>query len=128
MTNTPLIPSHQGVTHAGTIKVDSADIDKFLDAFRTCWLAVCKEPECVYFDVFHSQIDPGLFHFVEVWTKDNDWFMEVQIKKEYYKPYWDITRPLWVNRDLHVYDRLSGYNFVDDSYLEGSVRVRGDLH
>ncbi|KPI36649.1 uncharacterized protein AB675_10083 [Cyphellophora attinorum] len=124
----PLLVPRRGVTHVGIIKIDPANIDKFLQAFRACWLEVCKEPECIYFEVFHSKTEPGRFQFVEVWNKDNDWFMEVQIKKDYYKPYWDITRPLWVDRDLHEYDRLSGFNFVDDRYLEGSVKAKGELH
>lgn len=128
MANPTLNAIHPGVTHVGTIKVDPDKINEFLVAFRTCWVAVCKEPECVYFDVFHSQIEPGLFHFVEVWSKDNDWFMDIQIKKEYYKPYWNITRPLWLNRDMHAYSRLNGFNFVDDRYLEGSVKLREELH
>lgn len=123
----PLNTPCQGVTHVGTIKIDPSNIDKFLEAFRTCWLAVCKEPHCLYFDVFHSQSESGTFHFVEVWSKDNEWFMEHQITKDYYKPYWEITRPLWVNRDLHVYNRLSDWNFVDDRYLEGSVRAKEEL-
>lgn len=121
--NTP----HQGVTHVGTIKIDPSDVDKFLEAFRTCWLEVCKEPECIYFDVFRSQAEPNTFQFVEVWSKDNTWFMEHQIKKEYYKPYWEITKPLWLNRDLQTYDRLKGWNFVQDEYLAGSVRAREEL-
>jgi quinol monooxygenase YgiN len=122
-----LIAPQSGVTHVGTIKIDPANVQKFLEAFRVCWLAVCKEQDCIYFDVFHSQTEPGMFHFVEVWSKDNEWFMEVQITKDYYKPYWDITRPLWMDRDLHVYNRLSGWNFVDDRYLEGSVKTKEEL-
>jgi len=124
----PHLMSHQGVTHVGTIHIDPTNVDEFLEAFRACWVQVCREPECIYFDVFHSKTEPGRFHFVEIWNKDNDWFMEVQIKKDYYKPYWDITRPLWEARDLHTYDRLSGFNFVDGRYLEGSVKAKEELH
>lgn len=119
--------THQGVSHIGTIQVDPGDVDRFLVAFRKCWLEVCKEPECVYFEVFQSQAEAGLFHFVEVWARDNEWFMEVQIKKEYYKPYWEITKPLWIHRDLHTYNRLSGWNFVDQRYLKGSIGLKGEL-
>lgn len=126
MSNSLLSP-HQGVTHVGTIKIDPADTETFLKAFRECWVQVCKEPECIYFDIFHSQTEPGRFHFVEVWSKGNDWFMDVQIKKDYYKPYWEITRPLWKERDMHVYDRVEGFSFVDQRYLQGSVKDKEEL-
>ena len=126
MTSQPF-KMHPGVTHTGTIKVAPVDIDKFLEALRTCWLEVCREPECLFFDVFHSQAEPGTFHFIEVWSKDNDWFMDVQIKKDYYKPYWDVTRPMWISRDMHTYDRLAGWSFIDEKYLQGAITAREDL-
>lgn len=123
----PLAIPHEGVTHVGTIKIDPSNIDKFLKAFRQCWLEVCTEPECLYFDVFHSQSEPGIFHLVEVWSRDNDWFMEYQIKKDYYKPYWEATKSMWLNRDFQSFDRLKNWSFVDDRYLAGSVKAKEEL-
>ncbi|KAK3648777.1 hypothetical protein LTR56_007217 [Elasticomyces elasticus] len=125
MANTLLKP-HPGVTHTGTIKIDPRNIDKFLEAFRICWQEVCKEPECVYFEVFYSKTDSGVFHFVEVWAKDNDWFMDVQIKKDYYKAYWEVTKPMWIERELKMYDRLVGLSFIDKRYLQGVVTATAD--
>lgn len=67
-----LVPIHQDVTHVGSIKIDRGNIDKFLEALRACWIAVCMEPEWVYFDVFHSQC----VHAIEVWVIDSGGILE----------------------------------------------------
>jgi quinol monooxygenase YgiN len=60
-----------------TITVDPSNIDDFLAAFRPCYEAVVAEPDCTYFEVFHSLDEPGVFRFVENWRKSPEWFREV---------------------------------------------------
>lgn len=60
-----------------TITIDPSNISAFLAAFRPCYEAVVAEPDCTYFEVFHSLDDPGVFRFVENWSKDPKWFQEV---------------------------------------------------
>ena len=61
-----------------TITIDPSNIDAFLSAFQPCYEAVVAEPDCTYFEVFHSLDEPGVFRFVENWTKSPEWFREVR--------------------------------------------------
>ena len=60
-----------------TITVAPSHIDAFLAAFRPCYDAVTAEPECTYFEIFHSLEEPGMFRIVENWTQSPQWFQEV---------------------------------------------------
>lgn len=107
-----------------TISISPDDIEPFLTALRPAWEACSREPECVYFDIFHSPTEPGNFRFVEVWTKDEKWFREHQLTKPYYTPYEKITQPmLLAPKGLEFFERASGWNYVDNEYLVGSVRT-----
>jgi quinol monooxygenase YgiN len=79
-----------------TIQVAPHNVDAFLEALRPCWAGCVAEEENLFFDVFQDPETPGRFHFVELWSKDKEWFFEVQFKKPYYKPYLDITIPMWI--------------------------------
>ena len=79
-----------------TIQVAPHNVDAFLEALRPCWAGCVAEEENIFFDVFQDPETPGRFHFVELWSKDKEWFFEVQFKKPYYKPYLDITVPMWI--------------------------------
>ena len=79
-----------------TIRVSPSDVPAFLEAFRPCWEGVVSEPENIYFDVTQDPERPGLFRFVEVWTKDKEWFLSNQLNKPYYEPYLKITQPMWI--------------------------------
>jgi quinol monooxygenase YgiN len=63
---------------------------------RPCWAGCVAEKENLFFDVFQDPETPGLFRFVELWSEDKKWFFEVQFKKPYYKPYLDVTVPMWI--------------------------------
>jgi quinol monooxygenase YgiN len=118
--------SDRGFSLHVTITVDPSNIDAFLAAFRPCYEAVTAEPDCTYFEVFHSLDEPGVFRFVENWSKSPEWFREVicgspaiynllttyatqnQLTKEYYKPYLEATQPMWVkDRKLNFFERFS---------------------
>lgn len=60
-----------------TITIDPSDVESFIAAFRPCYEAVVAEPDCRFFEVFYSLDEPGVFRFVENWTKSKEWFMEV---------------------------------------------------
>jgi quinol monooxygenase YgiN len=103
-----------------TIRISPPDIPAFLDALRPCWQACAKEPELIYFDVFHSPSEPGKFRFVEVWTKDEKWFNEHQLTKSYYGPYTEVTEPMWIQpREMEFFNRVGGWCYVNGRYLEG---------
>ena len=62
-----------------TIQVASENVEEFLKGFKPTYELVTAEPECTFFEVFQSEETPGLFRFVEGWSKDLKWFMEVRL-------------------------------------------------
>jgi quinol monooxygenase YgiN len=120
----PLFTPHRGVAFQVTIKIDPTNIEKFLEALRPCWLAVREDPECLCFDVFHSSSAPGTFLFIEVWGKDNDWIEKHHLTKEYFKKYCEATESMWLEKEVKAFDRLKDWNFVDEKYLEGSIKAK----
>jgi quinol monooxygenase YgiN len=67
----------RGLSLHVTITIDPSDIGRFLAAFKPCYESVVAEPDCTFFEVFHSLDEPGVFRFVENWTKSQEWFLEV---------------------------------------------------
>jgi quinol monooxygenase YgiN len=47
------------------ITVAPENMEKFLEALKPVYDAVCAEPGCVSFEVYHSNEEPGAFKFVE---------------------------------------------------------------
>jgi hypothetical protein len=47
--------------------------------------------------LIHRRIprDLGTIKFLEVWSEGSQWFEEVQLKKEYYRPYAQVTVPIY---------------------------------
>jgi len=99
-----------------TIKVAPHNVQNFLDALRPCWECCIQEPENLFFDVYHSPSEPGVFRFVEVWSKDREWFVEHQITKSYYGPYIALTQPMWLEpREIAFSERLAGWSHVSEA-------------
>ena len=60
---------------------------------------------------------------MEVWSKPATWFMEVQVQKEYYKPYLAAIGPLLVAEpEIEIFESLEGWGMVRDGFLEGCER------
>ncbi|EON64779.1 hypothetical protein W97_04012 [Coniosporium apollinis CBS 100218] len=101
-----------------TIQVAPHNADAFLEALRPAWAGCVAEKENLFFDVFQDPETPGRFQFVEVWSKDKDWFFNVQLKKPYYQPYLDITAPMWVaERKVEFMERQPGWSVYSEEYL-----------
>ena len=96
-----------------TIQVAPHDVPAFLEALRPCWAGCASEEENLFFDVFEDPETPGLFRFVELWSKDKEWFFDVQFKKPYYKPYLEKTVPMWIA------DREQPFASMKESVLTG---------
>ena len=60
-----------------TIVVAPENADKFLELGKPVFDAVTAEPENLFFEVFQDPAQPGYFRFVENWSKDKDWLMNV---------------------------------------------------
>ena len=59
------------------IQVAPENAKVFLDGLRISYDGVASEKECIFYDLFEEVEQPGLFHIVEVWTKDKEWFEKV---------------------------------------------------
>ena len=59
------------------IQIAPENIDAFIKALRPAWQSCVNEPECVCFEVYRDVDTPGLFRFVETWSKDKEWFVNV---------------------------------------------------
>lgn len=114
---------HQGVSFCLKYTVDPSNTVKFAEALRKCWESTTKEPECLYFEVFHSPTDAGTFRLVEIWTKDMEWMEKHHLPRDYYQHYRKAVEPLVVTRELEILDRLQNWNVVDDAYLAGSIKT-----
>ena len=67
-----------GVSLHVTVHVFPKDSEAFLAALKPVYELVAAEPECTYFEVFHSKDEPGVFHWVENYTETKEWFMQVR--------------------------------------------------
>jgi len=91
-----------------TIQVAPESVDAFLEALRPCWAGCASEPECLFFDVYQDVDTPGLFRFVEIWSKHKEWFVTQQLTKDYYHPYTEITQPMWIRDRERRQKHLTG--------------------
>jgi hypothetical protein len=61
-----------------TITVDPSNVDEFIKGLHICYDRCVEEPECLSFEVFQSKEVPGRFRFLEIWSKDREWFETVR--------------------------------------------------
>ncbi|UKZ80150.1 hypothetical protein TrVFT333_007907 [Trichoderma virens FT-333] len=103
----------EGFSLQVTVTIDPANVEKYMDFFKPCYDLVIAEPECTFFEVYQSSDNPGELHWVENWSKSPQWFLEVQSKKPYYKPYLQVTEPMWIKpREVKIYNRVNPYFYV----------------
>lgn len=101
-------PAFHGFSLHLDVTVAPENVDKFLAAFKPCYEAVIAEPENTFFEVFQEADQPGHFRIVENWSKGKDWFMAVQLTKDYYKPYLEATESMWIKpREFKLMDRMA---------------------
>ncbi|KAF2189254.1 hypothetical protein K469DRAFT_683683 [Zopfia rhizophila CBS 207.26] len=85
----------------------------FLEALNPVYDAVVAEPENTFFEVYQSAEEPGVFKFVENWNATREWMVNVQLKKDYYKPYLEATKPMFIKpREIEMWDRMDGNEWV----------------
>jgi quinol monooxygenase YgiN len=103
--------------------VKSDKIEEFKAAHRPVWAACAKEPECLFFDLFHDK-ENNTFRFVEVWSKDKEWFEEEQMTKSYYAEMWPKSQPLWEGESkIEYYERDGEACIFRQDYLDGGRKV-----
>ena len=97
-------------------------IPQWKSAHRPVWSACALEPNCLLFDVFVDPEDPGHFTLVEIWDATKQWFLEVQMKKEYYAELWRKTEWMYCEpRVVRFAERLGEGASHRKGYWEGSV-------
>ncbi|KAK8102598.1 hypothetical protein PG984_015744 [Apiospora sp. TS-2023a] len=90
-----------------TVHIAPENWPKFKAAMQPVYEKVIQEPECVYFEIYRSPEDPGTITWVENWTTSPEWLKTVQIPKEYYKEYLEITRPMFIKpQEFKILHRL----------------------
>ncbi|PMD18137.1 hypothetical protein NA56DRAFT_577881 [Hyaloscypha hepaticicola] len=77
--------------------VKSGHRETWLALFKQIFNHVSQEPECAYFIV--GEDEPGVFRWMEGWTKDKEWVNDVQLEKPYYEPYFKATAPLLIQSE-----------------------------
>lgn len=70
---------YEGMVVHATHYFDPDKVDEFLEHLRPAWEAAIAEPENLLFDVFVDPSVPGRVRLMEVWTKDQEWFMNVRL-------------------------------------------------
>lgn len=87
----------------------ATDLSAFLTAIKPPYDAVIREPECAFFNLgVVEPFDPltggksgdggngeVVVSFSEGWNCSLEWFSNVQLKKEYYNEYREITVPMY---------------------------------
>jgi quinol monooxygenase YgiN len=57
----------QGISLQITVHIAAENLSKFREAFKPVYDNVIMEPDCTYFEVFHSHEEPGTLSWIENW-------------------------------------------------------------
>jgi quinol monooxygenase YgiN len=68
-----------GISGHVTVTVAPENIPKFLELLRAAFEKVAAEPELTFFELYQSADEPGVFRWVEAWSKDMKWLLEVTL-------------------------------------------------
>ncbi|POS73082.1 hypothetical protein DHEL01_v208525 [Diaporthe helianthi] len=99
---TPALSVHVKIT------VDPTKTDDFLKALRPTYEHVIAEPKNTFFELYRGTT-PGVFVIVENWNADSDYMFNVQIKKDYYRPYHAALKDMLLKPVEHeIYSRMPG--------------------
>ncbi|KAK6068441.1 C6 finger domain-containing protein [Seiridium cupressi] len=95
------------------LTVDPNKVDEFLGISRPMFDAVVAEPLNTFFEMYRDDKTPGVFKLVENWDADIDYMMNVQVKKDYYKPYHAALREMLLKpHEVELYSRMPGNEWV----------------
>lgn len=94
------------------IYIAPEQVPEFFAKFKPIYDIVLAEPECVFFVVGEDSQEPGCISWMEGWTKDQDWFMDVQFKKEYYKDYLAATELMFIKPRMCSSQHFSNFWYL----------------
>ncbi|KAI1824580.1 hypothetical protein F4861DRAFT_505502 [Xylaria intraflava] len=116
--SSPVLPRKMSSPTSGwslhvTVYIAPENIDGFLAAFKPVFDRVTAEPECLFFEMYHSPQEPGKLSWVENWSKSPEWFFENQVTKDYYKEYFAITEAMFTKpREFQFLERIGPDYFM----------------
>ncbi|KAL5337369.1 hypothetical protein BJX70DRAFT_245006 [Aspergillus crustosus] len=98
------------------ISIAPENLPRFFEALKPAFEKVTAEPECTFFEIYQDPQNPGELSWVENWSASVEWLVEVQLKREYYKPYLEITEPMFLRpREFKLLSRVAPYSIVKKS-------------
>jgi hypothetical protein len=99
------------------VTLKASDLDTWLSVFKSVREKVLAEPECNFFllgrvvDIDPLTQQPGIVPEGEVaiswsegFSESMEWLGGVQMKKEYYKEYFETVVPLETSSELKIFD------------------------
>jgi hypothetical protein len=99
------------------VTLKASDLDTWLPVFKSVREKVLAEPECKFFilgrvvDINPLTQQPGIVPEGEVaiswsegFSESMEWLGGVQMKKEYYKEYFETVVPLETSSELKIFD------------------------
>lgn len=108
------------------ITINPSYTEAFLAALKTTIDAIVAEPLNTFFEVYKHPTEPGVFKLAENWDATAEYLNDVscppsgssglilrmeqvQLKKEYYKPYYATITPMLVKApEVEIFDRMGG--------------------
>ena len=111
-----------------TYYISREHIDSFFEAIRPVWEAVVREEKFRFFDIFTmpDPTDPNIeiVRLIEVWEANREWFMDVQVQKEYYQPYLKaIAHMQPKERTFEWMGRREGWCAISKDYQQSAREV-----
>ncbi|KXT13955.1 hypothetical protein AC579_4204 [Pseudocercospora musae] len=115
--------SHKQLTLFVTFKIKPDRIEEWKEAHRPVWAACAAETECLFFDVYSDPATPGMFRFVEIWSKSRQWFEKEQMTKPYYATLWPKSEPCWEEpAKIEYFEREGEGCTFKQGFLDGGRR------
>ncbi|KAK5086316.1 hypothetical protein LTS08_004374 [Lithohypha guttulata] len=99
-------------------------VEEWLETEYEAWKVVHNQPECILFEILRDPERPNVFRLLECWTKDKEWFDNVQIRTPAYDKLWKLIERGVTEEppSLEYYDRFGDQvngSIVRRHYLEG---------
>jgi quinol monooxygenase YgiN len=88
-----------------TFRIKPECVDAFKEALLRVAVPVVAEPECLTLDYAQDEADPTRFMLYENWPS-REYFEKTQLEKPYYRPYLEVTRPMWAEPRRFAYFNL----------------------
>ncbi|KAH8168716.1 hypothetical protein LIA77_10842 [Sarocladium implicatum] len=117
------MPVFHGICVRVTIYLNPSDVDAFFAVFKPVFDAICAERELMSFEIYRSPEEPGKISWAENWNATQDWLMEKQITKDYYKDYFATTEQMYIKpREIEILERMgSPFSAYKPELLNDSV-------